>query len=115
MAKPRRPRDRGARAQSRPPNLVTSKDAEELARSRATIANARRLLIADDHSGALAVLSGTEPSSKKGRKGRSGQEIKQLAGMYENMMSAPCLGHRKASGEMLDGQIVLFSEFCGNP
>jgi hypothetical protein len=69
--------------------LVTSKDAEELARRQGKLEEARRVLRqTGDPWAALKVLGLTKPT-KAGRTGRSKQELERLVGLYQNMTSAP--------------------------
>jgi hypothetical protein len=87
MAKGRKPRDRGAHA--RAPNLVTSKEAADLARLQGSVKGAERVLRkTGDPWKALEALGISRPKSP-GRRSVSAQELEDLAGLYVNMQTWP--------------------------
>ena len=93
MPKRRRPGDREGAAPAPPSFVVTSTDAEARHRAEAALLRVTRT---NDLSSAFAAAAGATVRSprKRGRKGRSRQQIERVAGLFENMTSSwpgtPC-------------------------
>jgi hypothetical protein len=106
-----------------PPYLVTSEGAERLHRLEARVARAKRVLRQTEDPwtalrelGILAEVKVREvkvrdggvertvrvTSGPRGRRGRSDQELRRIAGLHENMMTAPPGRPRYSRTERLD-------------